>query len=507
MEANVVKQTIEVEKVIGQASLQALASAETAVPGAGREVIEVLMEEASFSIDAAEAQTDRVVVDGTVYCQAVYSQGESAAARAVAAQTGVSEVVDLPGVTARSIIRVQGVVESVEAEYENGRMRFTCAITIQVQALELETVDLISQLSGVDDAQVQFAELCSSKLAAESEAQAQVRQEVALPPALDARVALMDWGQARLGQVSPDLGGVKVTGDVQAEVLIGTGVSARPVALVKVVMPFEQLVELPEWLTANVAADAQVKHLTTSVSPGSDEEEGAVLTLEAQVAVTVRADAQDCATALMDAYATGDTQIICHRQPLALATGSQAIDVQEAFRGTLLLPDGAPGAGTVLGVRVRPVISQWSAAGGATQVEGALDVKALYLTGGSEQIRAARGELPFCVTCQGEWPQEAWVRVAAAGVEAAALMSDRLEVRFALVFTGCYRLLSRVDAAQSIQQEPAPARPAGLVIHWPAPGESAWSVGKRYQLPLSRITAVNGGKEDLEVGQPIIVML
>ena len=264
-------------------------------------------------------------------------------------------MVDLPGVTARSIIRVQGVVESVEAEYENGRMRFTCAITIQVQALELETVDLISQLSGVDDAQVQFSELCSSKLAAESEAQAQVRQEVALPPALDARVALMDWGQARLGQVSPDLGGVKVTGDVQAEVLIGTGVSARPVALVKVVMPFEQLVELPEWLTANVAADAQVKHLTTSVSPGSDEEEGAVLTLEAQVAVTVRADAQDCATALMDAYATGDTQIICQRQPLALATGSQAIDVQEAFRGTLLLPDGAPGAGTVLGVRVRPV--------------------------------------------------------------------------------------------------------------------------------------------------------
>ena len=43
MEANVVKQTIEVEKVIGQASLQALASAETAVPGAGGEVIEVLM--------------------------------------------------------------------------------------------------------------------------------------------------------------------------------------------------------------------------------------------------------------------------------------------------------------------------------------------------------------------------------------------------------------------------------------------------------------------------------
>ena len=348
-----------------------------------------------------------MVVDGTVYCQAVYSQGESAAARAVAAQTGVSEVVDLPGVTARSIIRVQGVVESVEAEYENGRMRFTCAITIQVQALELETVDLISQLSGVNDAQVQFAELCSSKLAAESEAQAQVRQEVALPPALDARVALMDWGQARLGQVSPDLGGVKVTGDVQAEVLIGTGVSARPVALVKVVMPFEQLVELPEWLTANVAADAQVKHLTTSVSPGSDEEEGAVLTLEAQVAVTVRADAQDCATALMDAYATGIPRLSAIGNPWPWPRAARPSTCRKRFGAPCCCPTAHRGR--------EPC---WAyGCGGNQPVErrrgsypgGRRPGREGVIPDRRQRTNSRRsGELPFCVTCQGEWPQEAW---------------------------------------------------------------------------------------------------
>lgn len=507
METAVVKQTIEVEKAIGQTSLQTLVNAETAVPGAGREAIEVLMEEASFSIDAAEAQTDRVVVDGTVYCQAVYRQGDASAARAVAAQTGVSEVVELPGVTARSIIRVQGIVETVEADYENGRMRFTCALDIQVQAQELEPVDLISQVSGVDNVEVQFAELCSSKLAAESGAETTVREEVALPTQLDARVALMDWGQARLTGMAPDLGGIRVTGDVQAEALIGTGVSARPVALVKVVMPFEQLVELPEWLTQSVTAEAQLKRLDTSVSPGAEDEEGAVLKLEAQVVISVRADAQDCATALLDAYATGDTRLECAQRSLTMATGNQAIDCQEPFRGTLLLPDGAPGVGTVLGARVRPVISQWTAGEGTTQVEGALDVKALYLPGGSEQMRSVRGELPFTMTCQGQWPQDAWVRINASGVEAIALMSDRLEVRCTLALSGNYRTTDTVEVAESAQQEAAPARPAGLVIHWPAPGESAWNVGKRYQLPLDRITAVNGGQEALKAGQPIIVMV
>ncbi len=503
MELSLNRQTIEVEKLIGENRMQIQVTAETATPGAGREAIDVLMEEANASIDSAQPQTDRVVMDGTVVCQAVYRQGEGAA-RAVAVPVKFSEAMDLTGVSPQSIVRSDAVVEDVQANYDNGRMRFSVVLGLTVQALELEPVEVITQIGGADALEANFMELCSSKLAAESSADALVREEVALPAQLDARVSLMDWAQARLAHVESDLGGVRVQGEIQAEALIGTGVPSRPIALVKVVMPFEQLVELPEWLSDNVTCDATVKRLLTEVAPG-DEDGEAVLKLEAQALVNVRADAQDCATALSDAYATGPMSVNCTQQTVTVATGNESINCPESFRGTLLLPDGANAVGTVLATRVRPVISQWAAQNGSTVVEGALDVKALYLPNGSEQVTSVRGELPFSIKAPGEWPEDAWVRISATGADAAALMSDRLEIRATLTLTGFYRNIAPVTIATEAAAHEAAARPSGMVIHWPGEGESQWSLGKRYALRQSAVAAYTGG-EAIKPGEAIVLM-
>jgi hypothetical protein len=63
-----------------------------------------------------------------------------------------------------------------------------------------------------------------------------------------------------------------------------------------VALPFDELVELPEWLSGNVRASAAVTNLVTSVEQGDGEE--SALTLEANLAIAVRAYGQDCATAL-----------------------------------------------------------------------------------------------------------------------------------------------------------------------------------------------------------------
>jgi hypothetical protein len=70
------RQTIEIERQVANESAQALVRAEATVSGAGREAVEPLMEEATMSIGAVEVQDGRVLLDGTVRCQAVYRQGE-----------------------------------------------------------------------------------------------------------------------------------------------------------------------------------------------------------------------------------------------------------------------------------------------------------------------------------------------------------------------------------------------------------------------------------------------
>ena len=80
MAISVLKQALEIEELVGSRQGQALLRAEAIVPGAGRDAIETLMSEADLVIGQVDVQEGRVVLEGTALCQAVYRQGDEAAA-------------------------------------------------------------------------------------------------------------------------------------------------------------------------------------------------------------------------------------------------------------------------------------------------------------------------------------------------------------------------------------------------------------------------------------------
>jgi hypothetical protein len=486
------RQTIEIERQVANESAQALVRAEATVSGAGREAVEPLMEEATLSIGTVEVQEGRVLMDGTVRCQVVYRQGEEGSPRALATTAQFSQAIETPGAKPRMIASVGGEVEHVEAVYENGRMVFHVAIALHARVSALDTVSVITQAAGVASLETQFIEICSTKLSAEAGAETVLRESVSLPAQLDARLALIDWSTVKVESVAQDLGGVRVKGDVLTETLIGTGVPARPVALVKVTMPFDELIELPEWLTEDVCADAQVTNLATGVDQGGSEE--SALTLEAGLSISVRAYGRDCATALAGAYTTGGAALEVSGQTLDVSAGRTTLDSTQTFRGTMLLPEGAPGAGMVLAARVRPVVSEWTSQNGETTVSGVLEAGVLYLPGGSERLQAARSEIPFSVHCEGVLPEGANVSVEAAGAEASALMSDRLELKCTLRVTGesaRSQPVSVIDSVEAAEGEPGKS---GILVVWPQEGDTAWSIGERHRVAQSRVGAVEPGK-------------
>ena len=250
------KKTIEVETLIGARYSQALIRAETLVPGAGREAIEPLLSEACLSVTGTDVQTDRVVLDGTAYCQSVYRQGEETTLRALTAQATLSQVIEIPGAAPGMLARVNAQVEHVESKYENGHMVFLITCGLRAQILQLRQTEIIDEISGVDGLQTVYEELCSCKLAADTDADVLVKGEVALPVALDARTSLMDWGEAVIESAEADLGGLRVKGRVLIETLIASGVAGRPAALVKYPMEFDRLIELPDWLVRDAFACA-----------------------------------------------------------------------------------------------------------------------------------------------------------------------------------------------------------------------------------------------------------
>ena len=500
------RQTIEVEALIGAQYSQVLIRAEALVPGAGREAIEPMMAEANVSVTGADVQTDRVVLDGTVYCQAVYRQGEEATLRALTAQATLSQVVEITGAAPGMLTRVLAQVEHVDAKYENGHMVFQVTCGIQAQVLQLRQTEVIDAIMGVDGLQTVYEDVCSYKLAADTDADVLVKGEIALPVVLDARTSLMDWGAATIDSAEPDLGGLRVKGRVQVETLISSGVIGRPAALVKYPLEFDRLVELPEWLLKDAFAMVSIRRIQSQVEQAVEGED-AKLQVDVELRITVQANVQDCVSALKDVYTTEGNALDATRGEIGVCSGIDRIQFSESVRGTVLLGENAPGVGTVVAVRVRPDVGEWRNENGKGRIEGVLEATVLYMPGGSDLPAATQAELPFAIDVPGELTPESWIGMEVVSAEANALMSDRLEMKAMLNLCCETRRRARACVVQDVTEgDPIGKRP-GIVILWPAENESAWDIGKRYALPVEGVTGEGDKKRRIEPGKPVVLRL
>ena len=501
MALEISQQTIEVEALIGAQYSQALVRAEALVPGAGREAIEPLLAEANVTISGSDVQTDRVVLEGSVWCQGVYRQGEETTLRALTAQSSVNHVVEIPGAATGMLSRAIVQVEHVEAKYENGHMIFQITCGIQLQVLKLQPTELIASIGGVNGLQTSTVEVCSCKLAADAEAEVLVKSEIALPAALDARTSLMDWGAPVIDSAEPDLGGLRVKGRIQVESLISSGNAGRPVSLIKYPMEFDRLVELPEWLAGNAFASVGLRRIQSQVD--QREGEDARLAVDAELIIVVQANTSDCVTALSDAYTTEGMSLDVVGEDISLCAGIDRTQAMESIRGTVLLGENAPGVGNVIAVRVRPNIGEWRNENGRGRIVGLLEASVLYMPGGSDIPSAAQAELPFEVETDVELTPESWIGLEVISAEANALMSDRLEMKVMLSLSTETRRRDKLNVVESVEEAAPVRRKPGIVILWPEEGENAWLIGKRYALPHERVS----GKGEIVPGKPILLKM
>ncbi|MBQ2957504.1 MAG: DUF3794 domain-containing protein [Clostridia bacterium] len=505
MDLKIIRQGIEVEKLVGERQVQLPVRAEALVPGAGRESVSVLMADGFAAVTGSEAQAGRVVVSGDVFCQAAYRLGQEGGARALTAQAPFEQMVEIEGVTPKMSVQTDQTVDHVEAAYESGHMVFYVTVTIRVRVCSLDTVEAVSDIEGIGGVQKQTREICSAKLNAETSDSVELKDEVSLPAALNARVTLMQWAQPTVERAERDLGGVRVSGEVKAEALIASGVLTRPVALVRYALPFEKLISLPDWIAGEPEASAEVSRLRVTVDEGGEGEESR-LEIQCSLLLTVRMNGQDCVTVMTDVYSTGDVALEGETELLRLCAGEKRCTGQETIKNTLLLPEGAPAVGTVLAVRVHPAVSGWREESGRALAEGVLEASILYMQAGEEVLSSARAELPFSMQLSCLPGEGAWIKVAASDAEATALMSDRLELRCLIRAQTAERLVTEAAVLTSVQAHEAQTLPAGIGICYPQKGDTLWSIGRKYRISEEEIRAANAGIAQAEAGKPLLIL-
>lgn len=499
MPLKLLKSEIEVEREIGYKYLQMQARAEALVPGAGREAIEPLLWDANAVIIRADVQNDRVVLDGTLNCQAVYRQGEETSLRALSAKANISQVTEIPGAQGGMLSRIQPVVEDVETRYENGHMVFLVSLGVHVRVMKLEPVEVISGVEDAPNLETLFREVSFTRLAAEATETAVLTGRVDLPQALDARAALMDWGSVTIDSVEPDLGGVRVKGRAQIETLIASGLEGRPAVLVKYPIEFDKLIELPEWLSQTACVTPSLRNVRTQLEQDGDEDES-TLAIQADVHFSIAANLRECVNVLEDAYATSSMGVQTEAQSFTACRDAHCLRANESVRGTVLLDADAPAVGSVIAVRVLPNLAEVQSTPKGSRLNGLMDATVLYMPGGSDVPASTRAQLPFELELPWELGENPAISINVISAEANALMSDRLEMKIGLNIDCEARIHQNVEYLTGLQEAEAVQRRPGYIICWPEE-EDAWSVGKRYGIPSASI----GGR--IARGQPLVLRI
>lgn len=506
MALDVKKQTMETEAVVSTQTAQTIIQAEAMVSGAGRDAVEVLMEDATVNISGMEVQAGRLLVDGTVICQAVYRQGDADVIRAVEARGPVQHGFEDEAIAVGMNAAVEATVNHVEAGYLNGRILFRVTVELHETVCGITATEVVTGVEGVDGAECETLEIDTARNSAEAVAQTIVTETLSLPQELATQATLMDFASVTVEKAERDLGGVAVSGRVNAEVMIASSLPGRPVAMVKYPMAFRQLVEMPEWLTETVRATALVRSIrSTLVDGGAQGEMG--LRLDADVDISVRAIQTQKVSCVSNAYATGKVDLQAEQQPVSYTSAITVREMEDTFKGTLLIPENAPRASTVLASVARPTVSATFNEKGRGVVEGVLEFSALYMPSGGERPVTVRDELPFRLNMAQPIDDGSYVQATVSGCEASALMADRLEVRctIRLRCIGREQQITRV-VVDVTASEPKPRR-AGIVMFWPGKEDSIWSIGQRYHVPVEEVRRENGGVDVIRPGHALILRI
>ena len=131
--------------------------------------------------------------------------------------------------------------------------------------------------------------------------------------------------------------------------------------------------------------------LSVEVEEGEQDGEAA-LKMQCELLLTVRMNAGTALDVVSDAYIAGDGTFSLEREEMALCGAAETVQASVPFRGTLLLDENAPGAGTALAARVRPVVSEITDEQDGAHIRGLLEATALYMPSGSERLSGARGD-------------------------------------------------------------------------------------------------------------------
>lgn len=501
-----VKKNIRMSRWKNQAAAQLTLDEDFIVPDTMDDMEQVVLDTGTVQIESSRPQGEKVAVRGKLDFKVLYRK-EGGGLQSLGGSLPFEETVNVPGLTEHDFINVSWELDDLNTGMINSRkMSIKALVTLKVQ---VETIydaeaaaDAAASGSG-EDLETLSEEMDVAGIAVRKKDTYRVKENLPLSGSKPSMERIL-WSEVHLTGTSsrPGDGNIHIEGELALFVIYVSEGEDAPVQWLEESVPFSGELEVAGCREEMIpAVSLRLVHRDVEAKPDYDGEMRE-LELDAVIEADIRLYEEEKIRLLRDLYSTGrelvpETGEVCFDQIQAknLCKCKIGEKLEISRRDRILQICHSEGAVKIDETEIRE---------DALYIEGALEVKLLYMTDDDSQpIQSVTEAVPFRQSVEAKGIREDSIYQISAGLDsmsAVMLGGSMVEIRavvnldLLVLRPVCCQVITGVQTrpldVEKLQKMP------GIVGYIVQPGDSLWKIAKDFHTTVEQVMNANGLTSD-----------
>ena len=516
-----VRESIILNKHIGEEKSQMLLEGDIIVPDVAPDIASILQSTARVFISKATAGVGRVSYHGKMFVDVLYlAKGdEEIGVHSISSHAHIDDFLNMEGAVSNAWVNLSVDLANIEFKVVNDRkLNYRAVIDVCADVLENKAFDAVTSIGGLPVAQQKNVNFAASNMVVKHMEQFTIRDEITLPQNLPAIAHLL---QTSVDVSAKDVvvadGHVDISGDLLIRPLY-RGTDGEPSAIIEFAefeLPFSGSLEIGG-ATSGLISDASLSVGDFIIDLSPDETgQNRVLSIEVAVQTDIKIFAASNIEILNDAY--------CLEQNLDIKTqtlnynhlifrNKNQFNVKEKVG----LDGAAPEILKILRANGTVRLDDIKVVEDKTVVEGIVEANVLYVANCDENpLHSHIVHVPIrqvIETRGSRLGMAADVKCNLEHIGFNMLTGREVELRLSLNFDTLIQENLTTQFIENIEFSPIDKAQIdnlpSMVVLVAGPGDSLWSIAKKYNADLAELAEINDidPANELTFGQKLLIV-
>jgi hypothetical protein len=511
---NYEKGLLKVDQLVGEELSQHLIEEELIIPEDKPEIAKILDLGARVYGTGIEVVQDRVMIEGIISYNLLYiAVGDSKRVMQVDSEAGFTQYVEVEGAKPRMTADISFELEHVDYDIQDSRrLNIRTVLNIGCKVQQLLQIEVLREFDQPDTIQALKEPLRLISSGGDGSGQTIIREDVEIPDDMPSAVEVLRK-DARVKVLEKKVADNRVIahGEIDLRILYQTQEEQEPVQLLQYDIPFSHTVEVQgayQGMDCHVNVEVQDIDISLRQDIVGDVR---IFSIDMMLFMEGRVFESQEVDVIVDAYSPGSVLDLT-KQKIVLSRSVGEAQAQAVIRENVEIPESIPPVDKILYTEVRPLITDYRTSDNQVLVDGVLTGVVLYRPEDEElPICSLKVDIPFTQNLEIKGVTEdmnCFCEVELQYLSHTLVSFNEFELKATMLVRG--------EATESIEKEvlldveekeQEQVEDAGIYVYFVQPGDTLWSVAKKYNTTIDSILRYNDieDQDDLKAGTRLMI--